>query len=127
MSYFVKLHKKILQWGWYEDINTTRVFIHCLLKANRFPGEWRGVRYAEGEFITSLETLSVETNLTVNQVRTAIKHLVSTGEITSKAQGKCRIITVNNWNEYQVSNKEDNSEVTRSSQGRHNRYRYKDK
>lgn len=113
---FVKIYKKLLKWEWYDDVNTCRVFIHCLLKANWKSGSWHGVEYQAGEFITSLETLANETSLTVMQVRTAIRHLVLTGEITSKQQGRNRIITVNNWNDYQDDNKVGNSKVTRRQQ-----------
>jgi hypothetical protein len=41
--------------------------------------------------------------------------LISTGEITSKAQSKCRIITVNNWHEYQG----DHRQVTSRPQADH--------
>ena len=116
MKDFLKLHRKMLNWGWYSDNNTKIVFLHCLLKANWKSGEWHGIKYQPGEFITSLETLSNETNLTVSQVRTAISHLKMTGEITSKSQGKCRIISINNWNMYQANDKEDDKEIARTSQ-----------
>ena len=117
MANFLKLHRKVLDWCWYSDINTKVLFLHCLLKANWKAGEWQGIQYNAGEFITSLETLSKETSLTVSQVRTGLQHLILTGEIASKSQGKCRIITVNNWCSYQEDNKEDSKEVARSSQG----------
>lgn len=118
MANYLKLHRKMLNWGWYDDINTKVVFLHCLLKTNWLPGEWHGIEYKAGEFITSLETLSNETHLSISQVRTAIKHLEMTGEITSKSQGKCRLITVNNWDAYQGSDKEDDKEIAGSSQSR---------
>ena len=34
MNGWIKLHRKILDWGWYSDINTRVVFIHLLLLAN---------------------------------------------------------------------------------------------
>ena len=113
---YIKLYKKMLSWEWYDDPNTMRVFIHCLLRTNWKPGAWHGIHYEAGQFITRLETLSVETHLSVQQVRTALKHLSSTGEITSKQQGRSRIITVNNWQNYQGSNKVANRKVTRSQQ-----------
>ena len=30
---YIKLSRKILDWEWYGNINTCRVFIHMLLKA----------------------------------------------------------------------------------------------
>ncbi|MBE7047722.1 MAG: hypothetical protein E7396_10005 [Ruminococcaceae bacterium] len=99
---YVKLFKKMLDWEWYDDSNTCRLFIHCLLKANWKSGSWHGIDYEPGQFITSLTTLSNETHLTVKQVRTALNHLKATGEVADQRQGNCRIITVNNWNLYQA-------------------------
>ena len=82
---YIKLYKKMLDWEWYDDPNTMRVFLHCLLRANWKPGSWHGINYSAGEFITSLQTLAVETCLTVSQVRTAISHLKMTGEIASRS------------------------------------------
>lgn len=116
MENYLKLHRKMLDWGWYGDINTTRLFIHILLMANWLPGECYGIRYEAGEFITSLEKLAKETHLTISQVRTALKHLEMTGEVASKSQGRCRVITVNNWNVYQASDKVVRKKVASKSQ-----------
>ena len=113
---YLLLHRKILDWEWYDDPNTCRVFIHCLFKANWKPCRWHGVEIKAGQFITSLQTLAVETCLSVMQVRTALKHLDLTGEVTSKPHSKFRIITVNNWDSYQVSNKQTNKQVTNKQQ-----------
>ena len=116
---FLKLHRKMLNWGWYDDVNTCRVFLHCLLRANWKPGTWHGIEYDVGEFITSLETLAKETKLTINQVRTALTHLKSTGEITSKSHSKCRLITVNNWSQYQSDHKQEPRQATSKPQASH--------
>ena len=109
---FVKLYKKMLEWEWYDDINTKVVFLHCLLKANWKSTSWHGISLEAGQFVTSLQNLADETHLTIQQVRTALLHLQSTGEITSKQQPKCRVITVNNWNEYQGDNRQSNKRIT---------------
>lgn len=113
---FIKLYKKMLKWEWYDDTNTLRLFLHCLLKANWETKNWRGIEIEAGQFVTSLASLSKETQLSVQQVRTAIEHLESTGEITSKPQSKYRIITVNSWNEYQGSNKQSIKQITNKQQ-----------
>lgn len=113
---FVKLYKKMLDWEWYDDANTMRLFIHCLMKANWKEGSWHGISYKPGQFITSIQSLSDETGLSIQQVRTALSHMISTGEITSYQQGRSRIITVNNWDAYQGSNKVSNKEITRCQQ-----------
>ena len=98
---FIKLYKKMLDWEWYRDVNTKVLFIHCLLKANWKDTRWQGIDIKAGQFVTSLQSIADETNLSVKEVRTALKHLERTGEVANKSYTKFRVITVNNWNEYQ--------------------------
>lgn len=104
---YIKLFRKMINWEWYTDVNTKVLFLHCLLRANWKPGEWKGIHYERGQFITSLSSLAAETGLTVKMVRTALEHLISTGEVTSDGQPKgraqSRIITVLHYDEYQVT------------------------
>lgn len=102
---FIKICRKMLDWEWYDDVNTCRLFIHCLLRANYKSGSWHGIEYEPGQFITSLQTLANETHLTVKQVRVALDHLKRTGEVADLRQSNYRIITVNNWNVYQTEGK----------------------
>lgn len=99
---FVKIDRKILSWGWYTDPNTCHLFLHCILRANWKPGEWKGVHYERGQFITSLASLSRDTGLSVKQVRTALKHLKETNEVASRSTSKFTVITVNNYDKYQA-------------------------
>ena len=115
---FIKLYKKMLDWEWYDNPNTCRVFIHCLLRANWKPCRWHGQTIEAGQFITSLQTLADETCLSVKQVRVALKHLIETGEVASKGQSKYRIITVNNWDEYQQSGKQEGKQGASKGQAR---------
>ncbi len=122
---FIKMYRKFLNWEWYTDTNTKALFIHCLLRANWKAGQWKGIHYKAGEFITSLPSMAEETGLSVQSVRTSLKHLISTGELTSritdtvtgKQLARCRIITVNNWNEYQGDNRQKRSVATGKSTG----------
>ena len=102
---YIKICRKMLDWEWYDDVNTCRLFIHCLLRANYKSGSWHGIDYEPGQFITSLQTLANETHLTVKQVRVALDHLKRTGEVTDLRQSNYRIITVNNWGVYQTEGK----------------------
>lgn len=118
---FVKVYRKLLEWEWYTDANTTKVFLHCLLRANWKSGSWKGIHYKAGQFITSLNSLAEDNGLSVRQVRTALEHLISTGEIisgttdevTGKKLTRNRIITVNHWDDYQSSDKQDGKQATR--------------
>lgn len=116
MQGFIKLHRSIVEWEWYKDSNTMRVFLHLLLKANHKSKKWQGQTIEAGSFITSYENLSVETGLSVQQIRTAINKLKSTSEITYKSTSRNSIITINNWNEYQENNTQINKQITSNQQ-----------
>ena len=105
---FVIEYRKIMQWEWYTDVNTAHLFRHCILRANYQDTMWRGIEIKRGSFITSLQTLSTETGLSVMQVRTALAKLEKTEEITSKTTSKYRIISVKNYDLYQQNNKQSN-------------------
>ena len=101
MSNYIKVSRKLLDWGWYRDEHTKSLFLHCLLKANWKDGEFRGIVIKRGQFVTSIPKLQVELELTSNEVRTAIKHLKSTGEITVRSYSKFSVFTVVKYNSYQ--------------------------
>ena len=116
MNGFIKLHRQLIDWEWYSDINVCRLFIHCLLRANHKEKKWHGKTILKGSFITSYENLSIETGLTVRQVRTALDKLKMTGELTHKGQAQYSIITINNWDKFQENDKQVDNLMTNERQ-----------
>jgi hypothetical protein len=98
---FIKLHRKLTQWEWYSDINTTRLFTHLLLMSNYEPKKWRGIEIGRGEYLTSTVKLPKETGLTRQQIRTSLNRLKSTNEITIKSTSKYSIVKLENYCLYQ--------------------------
>lgn len=113
---YVKISRKILEWEWYKDVNTKVVFFHILLKANWKNGRFQGMEIPRGSFATSYQSLAEETGLTVMNVRTAIKHLKLTQEITVSQRSKFSVITVKNYDAYQTVNKVANNQLTGNQQ-----------
>lgn len=111
-SGFILLHRKITEWEWYQNPNTFRVFLHCLLMANFADGRFEGKDIKRGQFVTSLPSLSEQTKLSVRQVRVALDHLILTGELTNKSFTKYRIITVVNYDRYQGDDRQNDSQMT---------------
>jgi len=109
---WIKLHRSIRDWEWYSDANTCRLFIHLLLKANHDDNEWKGIPIKSGELITGRKVLSQELCLTEQQIRTSIKRLKSTNEITIKTTNKYSLIQINNWTSYQQDNQLANKPIT---------------
>jgi hypothetical protein len=112
MAGWIKLHRKMLEWEWYDDINVCRLWTHLLLKANHKDNRWKGVDVKAGQLITGRLSLSDETGLTEQQIRTALKKLKSTGEITSKIYSKFSVITITSWPSYQTDNQQETQQAT---------------
>lgn len=113
---YIKIWRKIFQWGWYKDVNTLNLFIHCILKANHKTNYWRNEIVERGSFISSYQHLSNETGLSIQQVRTGIKHLISTNNLTCKPSSKYTLFTVCNYDLYQSINTQNNMQVTKHQQ-----------
>ena len=112
----ILLDRKILDWEWWSDVNTSRVFIYLLLRANWKDCRWRGMELKRGTVVTSLASLSAGTNLTPNEIRTCLSHLVSTGEITKQSTNRNTLIYVVNYDFYQSLVSDDNKQTTNKSQ-----------
>lgn len=106
MSDYIKINRKILEWEWYKNLNTCRLFFHFLLKANWKDGRFEGKDIPRGSFVASIPSLSEETGLTQREVRTAISHLKKTGEVTSKNYNKYTVFTVKNYCMYQANDRQ---------------------
>lgn len=115
---FIKLYDKILKWEWYNDINTFRLFIHLLLKANYKDLKFEGKTIQRGQLVTSLTGLSAQTGLTVRQVRVSLDKLKMTGELTSSSYARYRIITIVRYDEYQSNDKLNDKQMTGSMAGK---------
>jgi len=114
---WIKIHRKLLEWEWYDEINTFRLFIHLLLKANHKPKSYRGVMIESGQVMTGLSLLSEQTGLTMQKVRTALNNLKSTNEITIKTSNKGTIIQIVKYIDYQVvTNETTNKQQTDNKQ-----------
>nr|MBE6784154.1 hypothetical protein [Oscillospiraceae bacterium] len=109
---FIKLHRKLVAWGWYKDDVVKGVFIHLLLTANFRETSWRDVVLKKGQLVTSYQSLADDIGHSVQEVRTAIKKLKSTGEITITSTNKYSLITVVNWEDYQLFDENETNRAT---------------
>lgn len=109
---FVVLHRAFMEWEWYDNPNVMRLFLHLILKANHKDKKWRGIAVQRGQVIVSLDKLSSELGLSVQQIRTAIKKLKSTGEIASQSTNNYTLVTLVNYDKYQKGEPKATSEIT---------------
>jgi hypothetical protein len=99
---WIKIHRQLLEWEWYDDLNVKVLFFHLLLKANHKPKKYKGKLIEIGQLVTGLEVLSNETGLSIQKIRTAISKLKSTNEITIKSSSKGTVIQIVNYAKYQI-------------------------
>ena len=95
---FIQLNRDILNWQWYGDIYTARLFLHLLLTANYEECEWKGQTVKAGQRIVSMQTLADETGISRSQVFKILERLKKSGEIERERNGSITIITLNNYN-----------------------------
>lgn len=116
MEGWIKMHRKMIDWQWFTDVNTCHLFFYCIMRANHEDSKWQGIDIKRGQFITSLPTLAKETGLSVMQVRTSLKKLNLTGELTDKVTNKYRVISITNYSQYQEDNRQTNRQITDKQQ-----------
>ena len=109
---FIKIHRKLLEWGWYQDNTVKAVFLHLLLTASFKDCEWMGEKVKKGQVIIGMQKLADDLGFSRQQVRTAINKLKKTNEITTKSTNRYTVVTILNWEEYQ--DKEENKEPSKN-------------
>lgn len=118
---WIKLHRKLLDnplrtkpsWAW--------LWVVLLLKANHEDTEFffngRKVLCKKGQLVTGRLELATEIGLSPSSVERALKHLEIEHQIGQQKTTKYRIITILNWDKYQiVDSKTDNKWTTNGQQ-----------
>lgn len=100
-STYIKLDRNMRFWRWFKNPKTVLVWIWLIMNANIEDHDFERETIHRGEVATSRNTISSATGLTENEVRTALNHLKSTGEITSRARPKYQVITILRYSDYQ--------------------------
>lgn len=105
---FIKTYRSLLSWEWHDNAYVLSVFMHCLLLANWQDKKWHGKVIRRGSLITSFQRLADTCGIAINTCRNACEKLQETGELTIETTNKYTLITVNNYDRYQVENGFDN-------------------
>lgn len=112
---WICVHRQLLEWEWFSDHNTFRLFVYFMLKANHKDKKWKGILIKRGQHLTSLDAICSGSGLTKSQVRTSIKKLKSTHEIAHESSKQHTVITVINYNLYQSSDTQVSTQVAHES------------
>lgn len=116
MSGWIKIHRKFLDWEWFNKSEAVHLFMYMLLKANHKDGKWQGIEVKRGQFISSLGNISNATGISIQTIRTILKKLEKTNEIELKSTSQFTIVTISKYDCYQEQNDETNKPLTNNQQ-----------
>ena len=103
----VKLHCKIQDWEWYSTPYMFHLFMHLVMCANTEDRKRSGRIVRRGQVLTTLNRLVEETGISKRSIRTCLERLQDTGEIQIETTKLFSIITVENYESYQIDIDED--------------------
>lgn len=106
---FVKLPDTLSEWAWYYDNNTLGVYIRLFIEAAWKDTSYKNVNLKRGQAIATLPKLAEQSGLSVQQVRTILNRLKSTGKITVENTAKFSIITMLEYDCDSEINSQNNS------------------
>lgn len=98
---YIKISRKILEWRWFKDPITRMVFEYLVIVANWHDSSFKTVDVKRGQVLRSIKTIAEDNGISERQVRTALKHLKTTSEVTCKATSAGTLITIENYSIYQ--------------------------
>lgn len=115
---YIKLFRKFTNWEWYKDQNTKDLFLHLLITANHKKKKWQGIEIERGQVITSLQHLVDELGepFTIQKIRTSLKKLENTENITRKSTNKYMLITITKYSDYQDKEEKATRKATNEQQ-----------
>lgn len=109
---WIKLHRKILDNGIFTgDSDLLKVFVWCLLKASHKKHTIGMHTIEPGQFLTGRISASQELNIKPTTVRNKMNQLKRKKYIDLYTTNKFTIVTIVNWNTYQVDVDEQKSKV----------------
>jgi len=111
---YIHLWRKSLDAGWIKNHELWAFWSWCLLKAtyreyDAIVGLQR-VHLKPGQFVFGLKKASQETGLSIRQIRTILDFLKKAENLTIKTTNKFSIITIINWDIYQGSETQNDTQ-----------------
>ena len=125
MEGWIRLHRKLLESGIFQNEKLLKVWIWCLLKAThkehtQLVGMQR-IKLEKGQFIFGRKKAAEELKMSENMVYRYMMFLKDEGNIDIKANNKYSVVTIEKWGEYQtqekqIDNKKNNKQTTNRQQ-----------
>lgn len=102
---WIKLHRKLLNKGFYKNSQYVHLWVHLLLLANHTEHEYMHdgtlIMVKEGQLITGRDKLVDATGIPGTTIERILKMLENEHQIGQQKTNKYRVITILNWKEHQ--------------------------
>lgn len=113
MSGWIKIHRKIWEWGYSNNPDYLSVWIYLLSKASHtnydFSVNGQKITLQSGQLLTGRKAISKETGVSESKVFRILKRLEIEQQIKQQHSNKYTIISITNWGDYQ-SNEQENEQ-----------------
>jgi hypothetical protein len=120
MSGWIKIHRKFLDWEWFNKSEAVHLFMYLVLKANHKDGQWQGIDIKKGQFVTSFGKISADTKISLQTIRTLLKKFEKSNEINIQTTNKYSVITICKYECYQKETETTNEQLTNKQQSTNN-------
>lgn len=104
---FIKLHRCIREWDYYDNPVYLKIWLEILLSASHKKTTYKGEKLQPGEFTTSRTAFAERIKVPTSHLRSALKVLTKNQQITCETNRQRTKITVLNWENYQIGSLED--------------------
>jgi len=108
---FIKLNRKIVEWEWFTDGNTLKLWIYLLVNAQYKDTKYKGIEVKRGQILTGRKKLAECLGMSERQIRTCLQHLEKTKELTIKSTNRFSLITIVKYDFYQSGDDESDQEL----------------
>jgi hypothetical protein len=117
---WIKLHRKLIEKGFYKKSEFVHLWIHLLFKANHKKKEfmWNDeiIIIKEGQLLTGREKLSEQTGISESKIERILNYFEKERQIEQQKTTKFRVITIVNWTTHQISEQQPNNNRTTTEQ-----------
>jgi len=105
---WVKIHRSIKDWQWYGDVNCRLLMFELIITVNHSDSFYKGTAVLRGQRIFGVSALSAEIGISIQQLRSSLRYLKSTNEITTQSTNRFTLLTLVNYEYFQGSEVDDN-------------------
>lgn len=102
---WVKIHRNLLDKGWFTDSEAVHLWVYLIAKANHCSREvlWNGkiIKLSAGNIITGRKKISAETGINQSKVERLLKLFEIEQQIEQQKTSTSRCISIRNYSKYQ--------------------------